>query len=155
MHLEGSGGRVLELSIEGYQFGAIAAEAGGFDFDANWLVVAGRASDGTRDWSFRDPRLLTTEVRGLATWLDAVANEWRDLDPIDFIEPNLEFRRISAPAEPPVVRVAFRLEARPPWAAEAADEDEDGSWLEFEMSKEALDRAVRDLRNELRRYPER
>ncbi len=155
MHLEGDGGRSFDLSVVGYQFAGGAPEPGEFDFDANWLVVHGQANDGDREWQFRSPCMLTTEARQLTAWLEAVASGWRDLDPTDFIEPILEFRRVSAPEDPPTVRVTFRLEARPPWADELIDDDWDGIWLEFDVSPETLATAASDLRNELRQYPER
>jgi hypothetical protein len=55
----------FELRVAGYQFQSDR-------FDANWLVVAGRVAppDG-RAWKFRDPALLTWEVQGLSSWLEA------------------------------------------------------------------------------------
>ena len=155
MRLDGMGGCSLELSIVGYQFPGMDPEPGKFDYDVNWLVVEGQASDGTQAWKFRDPCLLTTEARELAAWLDGLAAGRSDLDPTNFTEPVLEFRYVASPPERPVVRVVFRLEARPPWAAEVSNDDWDGIWLEFEMSREALATAATDLRDELKRYPER
>jgi hypothetical protein len=155
MHLEGDGGRLLDLSIVGYQFPSKSSGTLGFDHDANWLVVNGRVSDGTRSWSFQDPCLLTTEARELVAWLEAVADGWLELDTIDFTEPNLEFARVSAPADPPVIHVTFRLEAWPPWWNHVTEDDWDGVWLEFDSSREALAAAANDLKNEVHRYPER
>ena len=156
MRLTGTDGRSLDLSIIGYQFAGLTGEPGGFDHDANWLVVEGRANDGTRTWKFRDPCLLTVEARELVAWLEAVAERWRELEATDFLEPNLEFRRVSAPTEPPIVRVTFRLESRPPWAADAYEEDDwDRTWLEFATSAEVLRTAASELRAELERFPQR
>lgn len=155
MRLLGAGGRSLELSIKGYEFGGMTAEPGDFDFDANWLVVQGLANDGARPWSFRDPSLLTTDVRRLVAWLEAVADDRPEDEAIDFMEPNLEFRRVSPPGAQPVVRVIFRLESRPPWAPDVAEEDWDNAYLDFDTSPDALRVAANELRTELDRYPER
>jgi hypothetical protein len=155
MRLDGGGGRVLELTLDGYQFPEMTSEPGGVDFDANWLMVRGRVSDGAREWTFRDPCLLTDEARELSAWLEAVSTDWRDLGATDFTEPNLEFRRMSAPGDPPVVRVTLRLEARPPWAGEVSEDDWDKHFIELELSREALAAAATDLKDELKRYPKR
>lgn len=47
MKLTARDGRFVELAVLGYQSGA----AGNW-FDANWLVVLGRAHDGKRAWDF-------------------------------------------------------------------------------------------------------
>jgi hypothetical protein len=150
----------LRLSIVGYEFPYAVARLLGsagsdFNHDANWLVVEGDATDGDRAWSFRDPCLLTADARELAAWLDAVADRRPDLDSLEFLEPNLAFSRSSSATDPPVVRVTFRLEARPPWMPDATEDDWDSAWLEFDMSPEALQRAASDLRTDLERFPER
>jgi hypothetical protein len=155
MRLDGRGGRALELSIDGYQFPGMTPEPGDFDFDANWLVVKGRVNNGAREWTFRHPCLLTDEAHALAAWLEAVANDWRDLDGTDFTEPNLEFRRMSAPGDAPVVRVTLRLEARPPGAGDVSEDDWDKHFIDLELSRQALMSAASDLRDQLKRYPQR
>ncbi len=155
MRLDGADGRALELVVVGYQFPSSNARSVSYVFDANWLVVDCQATDGTRTWRFHSPCLMTTEARELAAWLDAVAAGRSDLDPTNFTEPVLEFQYVASPPERPVVRVVFRLEARPPWAAEVSNDDWDGIWLEFEMSREGLATAATDLRDELKRYPQR
>jgi hypothetical protein len=155
MRLAGPGGSYLELHVVGYQFPGRTPHPGDFDWDANWLIVDGRASDGERSWNFRDPCLLTIEGQELVVWLDAVAADRPGLDATNFTEPNLEFRRMSAPSEPPVVRVTLRLEARPPWATGVAEEDWDSTWLEFGAQHDDLRAAAAELRSELARYPRR
>ena len=154
MQLEGSGGASLRLSIVGYQFPGLPGSRLLFDHDANWLVVAGQASDGHRAWTFRDPCLLTTDARRLVAWLEAVADGSAD-ESIDFMEPNLELRWISPPGVRPVVRVIFRLESRPPWASDITEEDWGGAYLDIDVSPDALRQAANDLGSELERYPER
>lgn len=100
MRLDGAEDRSLELTVAGYQFPDIgtpgsATGQDGFHYDANWLVIAGHVNDGQHSWTFRDPCLLTTEALELARWLDAAADVSTDLEAADFIEPNLDFRRVS------------------------------------------------------------
>ncbi|MEX1171849.1 MAG: hypothetical protein WEG56_04460 [Chloroflexota bacterium] len=165
MRLEGRSRQILELHVVGYEFQGVAGRALlalgklgvlralGFDHDANWLMVQGHASDGEREWDFRAPCMLTTEAAELAEWLEEAARGSQDLGPTDFTEPNLEFRRTSAPPDPPVVRVTFRLEARPPWAPDITQDEWDGVWLEFETSPDDLRNAAAQLRAALDKYP--
>lgn len=155
MRLLGAGGSSLELSILGYQFPDLSGSRVLFDHDANWLAVLGQASDGERAWTFRDPCLLTTEARDLVVWLHAVADGRPTDDAIYFMEPNLEFRLVSPPGAQLVMRVIFRLESRPPWAADITEEDWDSAWLDFDMSSADLRAAANELGSELARYPER
>jgi hypothetical protein len=155
MRIDGGAAQYLELHLVGYEFQHAARQSDGFDWDANWLVVAGQASDGERAWSFRDPCLLTTDARRLVAWLELVADGSPQDDALDFLEPNLEFRRVSSPGDQPVVRVIFRLESAPPWAPDVAEEDWDNAYLDFETSPDALRAAANELRAELERYPER
>jgi hypothetical protein len=155
MRLEGTGGCTLGLQIEGYEFPDLPGSRLLFDHDANWLMVSGRASDGARAWSFRDACLLTTDVRRLAGWLAAVADGVAADEAIDFMEPNLEFRRVTPPGARPVVRVVFRLEARPPWVPNTTADDGDGAHVDFAMLPDALRAAADDLSSQLTLYPER
>ena len=79
------------------------------------------------------------------------------LDTLDFLEPNLAFTRISSPPDAPLVRVIFRLEARPPWRpSRHGDEDDwDDVYLEFDVTPDDLRVAARDLRADLERFPVR
>jgi hypothetical protein len=88
-------------------------------------------------------------------WLEAVADDRPEDEAIDFMEPNLEFRRISPPGAQPVVRVIFRLESAPPWAPDVAEEDWDNAYVDFDTSPDALRVAADELRTELDRFPER
>jgi hypothetical protein len=155
MRLDDPKGQSLQLDVVGYQFPHPRSRDDGFDFDANWLVINGVANDGGREWRFRDPCLLTTEGRALAAWLDAASNGRVELDATSFLEPNLEFRRVSAPVDPPVIRVTFRLEARPPWARGGQVEDWDSTWLEIAVPADALRNAAQELRSALESFPER
>jgi len=69
-----------------------------------------------------------------------------------FIEPNLEFRAIFGAQ--PVLRVYFRLEARPKWASNKFAEKED-IWVEFPLDELDLRSTAREWRGELSAYPQR
>jgi hypothetical protein len=160
VRLAGGDGVTIDLTVAGYQFpdiGRPGTDHGNYDYDANWLVIEGLVNDGRRQWSFRDPCLLTTEAAELARWLEAAANGSVDLEATNFTEPNLEFRRVSTPTERPVIRITFRLEARPPWARITgdADTDWDASWLDVGLSVGSLRKAAQGLRIDLEPFPER
>jgi hypothetical protein len=151
--LVGRDGASLDLSIAGYQFAAHQPDPNDdFDYDANWLVVEGRAKDGEKSWKFRDACLLTTEAQHLVEWLrDSAAG--RGAAAIDFLEPNLEFRRLAVQGERRKLRIVFRLESRP--ASAGDDEDWDGTWIDLDADADALEAAAQDLQANLHRFPRR
>ena len=104
---EGPAG-ALRLGIDGYQFPHNVDDA----WDSNWLIVTGEAVLGGQRWDFRDPSLTTFELERLADWLDRLVAGAEQPAFCGFTEPNLDFRRLSDQS----LRVAFSLEAQPPWA---------------------------------------
>ncbi|MDN7120652.1 hypothetical protein INN71_04520 [Nocardioides sp. ChNu-153] len=84
-------GHGVELTVLGYEFPAAASTAEAYDPDANWLVVhaVARTGDGVREVT--EPCLTTSEARGLADWLRAVA-DGRGWASLTFTEPTLAFR---------------------------------------------------------------
>lgn len=156
MRLDGPDGSSLELSVVRYEKPDVVPRHDGTDDDANWLVIAGTGNDGEREWRFQDPCLLTYELRHLIDWFEAVADDTTGRDAIGFLEPNISFRRISSPPDQRVIRVAFELESRPPWAAYTREKDDwDTCSLEFPLTADALRTASRELRADLERFPER
>jgi hypothetical protein len=109
---------------------------------------AGEVNLGTKAWSFRDPCLTTSEVAGLAQWLDQLV-DGAALNPYySFTEPNLQFDRVSDRA----IRVSFALECAPPWAERGDRWTKHG----FEVPiGPGLRRAAAELRCDLARFPER
>lgn len=63
----------MALEVLGYQFPDAIPSEGGFDWDANWLVVRGVIKVEDRSWSFTDPCLTTQEAAELGDWLRQVA----------------------------------------------------------------------------------
>jgi hypothetical protein len=156
MRLVGSQGTELRLDVVGYQFPDAAPEADGFDYDANWLVVAGEVSDGERSWRFRDACLTTVETGELASWLEGIAGHKPVVDELAFTEPILTFSWAPASVGDPIVHVTFELEARPPWHRMTGDREDWGTVsLDFPVSRDALRLAAQDLRSDQTRFPER
>lgn len=139
----------LELHILGYQFPGIETER----YDSNWLVVEGKVAHPRGGWTFRDPCLLTYEVRRLADWLDSLARDEPSSECVVFVEPNLELHWIESDTEG-CVRVTFDLKASPPWAARDGAEDEPCR-IDFPVTEIELRRAAASLREQLEKYPQR
>ena len=115
-----------------------------------WLVVIGEIHDGTREWRFEDPCLTPKDVRRLAEWLRRVADGKTNRTEIDFLEPNLAFEAVGHSGSSVVIRVAFELEARPPWNDRARTDNEWRSvWLEFPITPEQLRETSDGLRADL------
>jgi hypothetical protein len=137
--------------VVGYQFPKLTDRD-----DANWLVIEGRAHDGERSWSFRDPCLQTWDVQFLASWLEGLADRNEVEGEIDFTEPNLAFGRVEGSSKRTTIRVLFELEARPPWRpAQYTDDDWRSVSIDISLSPRMLRAAAMDLRSMLRRFPER
>ncbi len=134
----------LRLSIVRYQFPQITTG----EYDANWLIIQGHVSVNDRSWTFRDPSLTTFEVRQLANWLEASERGENAELRCDFIEPNLQFERISDKA----IRVSLALESAPPWANPGESWSEHG--FEVLIDKH-LKNAAERLRSQLQAFPER
>jgi len=147
--LVGSDGQSMELTIQGYQFPEHATAK----YDSNWLIVAVEVSNPRGAWRASDPCLLTYEVARLAEWLEAVAEGGEPSPQVGFIEPNLEFHVVQRKGGR-VLRVLFGLELRPTWAQSDLEWAEEVS-VEFPIGDLDLQEAAQDLRQQLRRYPQR
>lgn len=138
---EGSTGS-LRIGVERYQFPEITDD----DWDSNWLIVNGNAVIDGKSWSFRDPCLTTFEMARLADWLDQVSSGGDGEPFCGFTEPNLDFERVSDTA----VRIAFSLEALPPWSKRGGDFGAIGFNIPID---ERLGAAASSLRALLTRFP--
>ena len=146
MHLIGPDGQSLEIRIAGYQFPMERRE-----YDANWLVIEGKAVHPSGEWAFRESCLLTYEALGLPDWLDSLAHG-KASSQEEFMEPNLRFSYLAAPAGARL-RVYFELESRPLWAP--AELGEDPLWVEFPISELDLRGAATSWREQVKDYPQR
>ena len=161
MRLSSTTGATVELSPVRYQFGSSLEPR---DWDANWLVVAGRVQlpDG-RSWAFTDPCLTTWEARELSSWLEDVRSG--DVQPAEFggeederllvfTEPNVGFSLASRVGDAVTIRVHFSLESRPPWLQED-DNDLFEYFVEVDLTHEALAAAAASWDRELTAFPVR
>jgi len=138
----------LRLEIVGYQFAA-AKDA----WDANWLRVHVRASVDGREWDSIDPCLLTSEVSEIAVWLEYLA-DGMDVAPLEFLEPELVFDLVGRDGDLIRLRVWFAGGLRPSWAPYDAMPSRDLA-AEIAVTREELTRAAADLREQVRRFPDR
>jgi hypothetical protein len=132
----------LRIGVERYQFPEITDD----DWDSNWLIITGDAVVDDKSWSFRDPCLTTFEVERLANWLDEVSDGRAEKPFCGFTEPNLDFERVSDAT----VRIAFSLEALPPWSKRDGDLGEIGFNIPI---NDRLGAAASSLRALLTRFP--
>jgi hypothetical protein len=153
MKLASKDGQAFEMRILQYQFPHREFE----DYDSNWLMMGCEVVHPRGAWQFRDPCLLTQEGERLAIWMDAVAEgkplpthhqKGRPSQTCDFIEPNLEFEAIFG-VQRPVLRVYFKLEARPKWKQTGK------IWVEFPLEELDLRSTAQQWREELSAYPPR
>ena len=141
----------FKLKVAGYQFPGLSGDM----FDDNWLVVEGRVSPADeRAWKFRDPALLTWEVKRLSDWLEALASGRAVEEGEDFIEPNLRFEVADRDQDTVTIRIYFELESRPPWFFAHAEGMQD-LWVDFRVDTDDLRSAAEDLRRNLARFPPR
>lgn len=145
LYLTAENGASVALRVVSYQF----AEGDNW-YDSNWLIVAGEASCSDGAWTFRDPCLLTIEAVSLGRWLVRSADASLDVEPIDFLEPHLGFDRLGIADDLLVLRIAFDLEARPPFAGG------DGPYLvDLPLPVRACASAGESWLEALRRFPSR
>jgi hypothetical protein len=145
------------LTILGYQY----PDAAGEPYDANWLSIHVEAVGPDGAWTGTDPCLLTYEAARLAEWLDAQASGKEVPPAISFLEPVLLFRVVvSEPGK--TLRVHFGNLINPSWRqldrAQARERDQRASpdlWLDFPLAEADLAAAARELRLQLKRYPDR
>lgn len=141
------------LTILGYQY----PDAAGEPYDANWLSIEVEAAGPEGAWTGTDPCLLTYEVRRLADWLAAVAEGQEAPPGISFLEPVLLFRLVELD-QGLVLRVHFGNLINPSWrqldrpSMPGANPD---LWLDFPLAETDLASAARELRQEIKRYPDR
>lgn len=132
----------LSITVERYEFPEITND----EWDSNWLIVNGHAVLDGKSWSFRHPCLTTFELERLANWLDHVFLGKAENAYCGFTEPNLDFERLSELE----VRIAFSLEALPPWCKRDGDFGEIGFNIPI---NDRLAVAANSLRALLNRFP--
>lgn len=164
MRLASSDGACVELRPVRYEFGSPTPQTdGAFDFDANWVVVEGhvRTVEGT-EYTFRDPCLLTDEMRRISRWLRAVAAHRVPPMPLPvdesrllaFTEPNVAFSVSADHRNEVQIRVHLSLESGPPsLVAEGLDLYE--YFVELALTSEDLADAAARWDAEVAPFPQR
>ncbi|GHD79750.1 WapI family immunity protein [Salinibacterium amurskyense] len=144
------------LSIEpmAYQFEDVRVDP----YDANWLLIDGRARWGAEEWNFLEPCLLVDEARNLGTWLLRAARGLVEpmelsgqselLPTLNFVEPNLGFSLVSFEPSAIVIRVFLWLESQPPSVTSERE-----FFLDLTISPSDLTRAVAAWEQELAEFP--
>lgn len=144
------------LSIEpmAYQFEDVRVDP----YDANWLLIDGRARCGTEEWNFLEPCLLVDEARNLATWLTRAArglvepmelNGSSDLLPTQsHLEPNLGFSLVSCDPSAVVIRTFLWLESQPPSVTSERE-----FFMDLTIAPSDLKHAVAAWETELAEFP--
>jgi len=141
------------LTILGYQY----PDAAGEPFDANWLSIHVEAAGLDGAWTGTDPCLLTYEVVRLADWLESVANARIFSPAISFLEPVLLFRLVDS-ERGRTLRIHFGNLINPSWRQLDGTREPGANpdiWLDFPLSDTDLAQAARDLRQQMKRYPDR
>ena len=150
MLLLGKSGSRFELTIIGYQFPTIVDD----EWDLNWLNIRIDVESERGKWNATDPSLLTSDVDGLASWLDAVADGESQEREIDFLEPNLALELRDESGSRVTLRVWLEVESRP----SSAPADGAGArdlWVDLDVSKRDVRRSASELRQQLQRFPPR
>ncbi len=153
------------MTLLGYQH----PDAAGEPYDANWLSIQVDASGPGGAWTGTDPCLLTYEAVRLADWLAAASAGKEPTPAISFLEPVLLFR-ILTDDRGRTLRVHFGNLINPSWnmldtgasntratsngrdTRTAASPD---LYLDFPLAEADLLLASKQLRETLRRYPDR
>ncbi len=146
----------FNLTILGYQY----PDAAGEPYDANWLSIHVEAGGPEGEWTGTDPCLLTYEATRLADWLEAVANGKEAPPALSFLEPVLLFRLVDGAAGK-TLRVHFGNLINPSWRR--LEQPQGGGqrvecpdlWLDFPVAEVDIASAARELRQQVKRYPNR
>jgi hypothetical protein len=137
----------FRLTVLGYQ----NVDPQGDPLDDNWLRVRVDIAGPHGAWSVVDPCLMTTEVNRLAAWL---AEDAAQPPAISFLEPMLLFRRVEVDGQPEIA-VHFGGLVYPNWESPEIPVAREGLSLVFPVSKLDLATTVRDLKEQIKKFPVR
>jgi hypothetical protein len=149
----------FRLTLLGYQ----NPDPQGDPLDDNWLRVRVDAAGPQGAWSVVDPCLLTGEVKQLIDWLadfDAGREAQRGTErgarrpAISFLEPMLLFRRVEVDGQPEIA-VHFGGLVYPNWGPQEIPVAREALSLVFPVSKLDLAATVRDLKDQMKKFPVR
>ncbi len=139
--------KLFEFNVVSYQY----PKSTDYD-DANWLIVSISASDAVNSWEAEDSCLLTTELQELRHWLFSSSSKEKENNSISFLEGELEFEYCGQKDELSVI-LDFSFHPKGDKYDYAGGEEE--YKMMFNMSKEAIDKALASLDVLIDKYPER
>ena len=85
-----SGSESLSFAVDHYQYPKHKRQEKGYDYDANWLVIAIRYCNQDTTEEYKDACLLTYELEELVEGLSKVLDGEESLYISDFMEPYLK-----------------------------------------------------------------
>ncbi|OAI41567.1 hypothetical protein AYO38_00610 [bacterium SCGC AG-212-C10] len=152
-------GEWFSITALSYQFRDLSTLR--FDYDANWLNIELQANFGRMKWSADAPCLLTWEVSGMVTWIEALAEgSLSTADQWLAIEPCLSMEVGSVDSHPRELVVAFEQEYSPMWQGRYEDLKREETWwspfrIRLFVTPGALTAFAAGLREDLERFPRR
>lgn len=162
MRLQSLDGVFVEIAVTSYQFSGGRSTSHQADWDANWLMIRGKAWDGVKSWEFHDPCMTTWEARELASWLrgldkthpvevaSAVPAEVR----LRLTEPNLMFSLAASSQGITSLDVHFDAESLPPGGSNS-DHEGLGHRVRLTIPQADIGAAVEEWEQELTAFPMR
>lgn len=140
------GNKIIEFTIDGYQFPAEKTCNEGFDYDANWLMCEVKYSDAEVNETYMDPCLLTDEMAYFVEELSKILEGAEEGFISDFMEPYL---KIAATRIDENIVIIFQF----------VYDTTDGIWKKRKitavLSQEETAEMVQDLKDLVNKYPKR
>lgn len=141
-----SGSKSLTFDIYDYQYEKQKSKEKGYDYDANWLIVEITYADENGPKQYRDPCLLTYELKELIDGASEIVSGKETLYISDFMEPYLKIA--IAKTEDNIV-----------FGMEFVYDTTGGIWkchkLSEVLSKESAQKIIEELKALFNRFPER
>jgi hypothetical protein len=136
----------VELSIAGYEFPEITDE-----WDSNWLFVHINVKSNENQWDKIHPAITTFELKWLIDWFKNISkNKIEKYKQMNFTEPNISFELINNfDSSVKNIKIHFVEEFNP-----ITDVGIDYC-IEFNATNEQLRNYSKELKTELKKYPER
>lgn len=118
--------------------------------DRNWLIVSLKTRFHNCECVRTAPILSTWEIELLLKWMSSVANGCEISPKLSFVEPALGFKNLSSGHDNYRFRIKLGSDALPNWQCDATP-----FYLPVAPDKSELQSAIRDLEQQLQRFPVR
>ncbi len=141
MKLTGSQGE-FELTVLDYEY----SDSPRF-LERNWLLVSLKTRVDGREYQQMAPLLSTWELELLRDWMGSLINNGMLSPKLTFVEPALTFRADS------LGQGNYRFQIK--LSQEAAPDRAGAAWVTVAADTRQLQSAIRDLDNQLTRFPVR